>query len=322
VLGALTEAARADRPNFMRHLAPVLKADPGLAAIAPVLLYATLGQTLPGGAATAAVLWSGCRQAATLMPVQVKRALGSGATGPELGEELFERLLEHPAGTAFTRHAYEEVWQLMRSDRIRLAVPELLDWITRLDPSAHAVDPDYPLSLVNGQRRSHNANQIIRTPAWRRSDPDGALRVHPDDLATAGVTDGAWAAVVSPKGRLVARAEADASMRLGQVALPHGFGMYYPDGKGGRVLSGPRINLLTDALDRDPIAGTPHHKDMPARVEPATAAEAAAAERDSELVRALAAAEAGERGAGRRSPAASPASEGTDGGTRGQRHAP
>jgi hypothetical protein len=35
-------------------------------------------------------------------------------------------------------------------------------------------------------------------------------------------------------------------------------------------VAGPRINLLTDAADRDPIAGTPHHKDVRVRLEPAT----------------------------------------------------
>ncbi|HEX4252256.1 MAG TPA: hypothetical protein VH008_30640, partial [Pseudonocardia sp.] len=57
------------------------------------------------------------------------------------------------------------------------------------------------------------------------------------------------------------------------------------DGRGGRVTNGPRINVITDAADRDPIAGTPHHKDMPVRLEPATESEQATAQRDSERVR-------------------------------------
>ena len=67
-------------------------------------------------------------------------------------------------------------------------MPELLDWIRRLDPAAEAADPAYPFTLVAGQRRMHNANQIFRTPAWRKSDPDGALRIHPDDFAALGGT--------------------------------------------------------------------------------------------------------------------------------------
>ena len=43
------------------------------------------------------------------------------------------------------------------------------------DPAAEAPDPAYPFMLVAGQRRMHNANQIFRTPAWRKSDPDGGV---------------------------------------------------------------------------------------------------------------------------------------------------
>ena len=147
-----------------------------------------------------------------------------------------------------------------------------------LDPAAERPDPAYPFSLVNGQRRSYNANQILRSPAWRRSDPDGAMRVHPDDLSGLGVDPDGWAAVITPTGRIVVRAEPDDSMRRGQVAMPHGFGMRYPDSRGGLVIDGPRINLISAAADRDPIAGTPHHKDIPVRIEQATPDEAAAAD--------------------------------------------
>lgn len=146
----------------------------------------------------------------------------------------------------------------------------------------------YPFSLINGQRRSHNANQILRPPAWRRSDPDGALRVRSADLATVGADAGDWVAVATRVGRIVVRAEIDESLRPMQVALPHGFGMSVPDGRGGRVVNGPRIKLITDAADRDPIAGTPHHKNVPVWLEPVTAAEREAAQRDSERVRATA----------------------------------
>jgi anaerobic selenocysteine-containing dehydrogenase len=286
-LEGLRDAARADRAGFMKALGSVVGADPERAAVSAVILYATLGQTLPDGAATASVLWSGAKLAAKKMPEQVRRALGTDVSGPALGEMLFDHLLAHPIGTAFTIHEYDEVWELMRFDRVQLAVPELLEWLTGLDTDRHTIDPEYPLSLVNGQRRSHNANQIMRTPAWRKSDPDGALRARASDLADVGAQDGDWVAVVSRKGRIVVRAEVDESMRARQVALPHGYGIRFPDGRGGRVLNGPRINVLTDAMDRDRIAGTPHHKDMPVRLERATAEEVRAAERDSELVRAI-----------------------------------
>ncbi len=283
----LASAARMERSALPAALAALVKRDPELAALGPVLLYRTLGASLPDGAAAMAPLWAGCHRVAATMTVPVQRALGSQAEGAELGEELFERILASPSGMPFTVHEYDEVWTLARRDRIQLAVPELLDWLGSLDPAAERPDPRYPFSLVAGQRRSHNANQILRAPAWRRTDPDGALRGRAEDLASAGVDPGDWAAVVTATGRIVVRAEADESLRPMQLALPHGYGMSYPDGRGGRVTNGPRLNLITDAADRDPIAGTPHHKDIPVRLEPATKSERAVAEADSARVREL-----------------------------------
>jgi anaerobic selenocysteine-containing dehydrogenase len=171
-------------------------------------------------------------------------------------------------------------------------VPEMLDWIRRLDAAAEAPDPAYPFMLVAGQRRMHNANQIFRTPAWRKSDPDGALRIHPDDLAALGATDGGWMAVTTKTGRLVTRIESDDSMRRGLVALPHGYGQSYPDGAGGRIVDGPRLNLITAHDDCDPIAATPYHKNVAVHLAPAAGVEAEAAEAASARVRAVAAAHA------------------------------
>jgi len=174
--------------------------------------------------------------------------------------------------------------------KARLVVPELLDWLSRLDPAAEQPDAAYPITLVAGQRRMHNANQIFRTPAWRKSDPDGALRIHPDDLAELGGCDGGWMAVSTRTGRLVCRIETDPSMRRGLVALPHGYGQSYPDGAGGRIVDGPRLNLITAHDDCDPIAATPHHKDVAVHLAPVAGAEAEAAETASSRVRAVAAA--------------------------------
>jgi anaerobic selenocysteine-containing dehydrogenase len=278
VLDGLTHVALHDREHLLERAKAVMADHPGLADIVPVLLYRTLGRVLPGGAAHAAPLWLGCHRAATAMPTAVQRALDTDVTGFTLGEALFEKALTSPSGFAFTRHEYAEIWDLVERDRIQLAVPELLEWIGRLDPAAERPDPDYPFSLVSGQRRSHNANQILRPPAWRKTDPDGALRIHPADLADLGVEADGWVAVVTPTGRIVVRTEEDDSMRRRQVALPHGFGMAYPDRGGRPVTNGPRINEITAAADRDPIAGTPHHKDVPVRLEPVTPEEAAAAD--------------------------------------------
>jgi anaerobic selenocysteine-containing dehydrogenase len=293
-LAELRALAREHRGKMMKRAFAMFGENPKLVPIAPVLLYATLGPTLPNGAAAAAPLYAACHRTAMEYTRAVQRALATTAEPPMLGEELFEKMLARRSGFVFTAHEYEEISELVKhvDGKIHLAVPEMLDWIRRLDAAAEAPDPAYPFMLVAGQRRMHNANQIFRTPAWRKSDPDGALRIHPDDLAALGATDGGWMAVTTKTGRLVTRIESDDSMRRGLVALPHGYGQSYPDGAGGRIVDGPRLNLITAHDDCDPIAATPYHKNVAVHLAPAAGVEAEAAEAASARVRAVAAAHA------------------------------
>jgi len=98
-------------------------------------------------------------------------------------------------------------------------------------------------------------------------------------------------AVATKTGRLVTRIESDASMQRGLVALPHGYGQSYPDGAGGRVVDGPRLNLITAHDDCDPIAATPYHKNVAVHLAPVDGVEADEAEGRSRRIQAIAAAE-------------------------------
>jgi anaerobic selenocysteine-containing dehydrogenase len=282
VLAPLRDAARCSRLDFAAAFGAFMKENPAAAAIAPLVLYDTLGRTLPDQMGSAAVLWAAARACAGHSPASVRRGINASPDLPDgmLGEALFDALLTKRQGTAFSQHDYDEVWSLIAfpDRRVRLAIPELLAWLGRLDPAQIEPPADFRFILAAGQRRMYNANQIVRDPAWRRADPDGALLVHPDDLAALGVNDGGWVAVRSAKGRLVVRAQADTAMRRGQLALPHGFGQSYPAPDGSSLTNGPRINLLTASSNRDPIAGTPYHKNVPVCLEPVTPEEAASAE--------------------------------------------
>jgi anaerobic selenocysteine-containing dehydrogenase len=286
-LAKLRETAASDRKQFMREISRVMKERSKLGEIAPVVLYETLGRTLEDGAAVIAPLWMACHRLVAKTP-QVVRAAGIEGEGFELGETLFAKVQKSRSGMAFTKHEYEQVWELVaHADRkIQLAIPSLLEWLKALDSSKEGLDPEYPFFLHAGQRRSYNANQIFRNPAWRKDDPDGALKIHPEDVMQLGAADGGWMIVETRRGSLVVRIEADDSMRRGMVGLPHGYGQYYP-GRDRRVLAGPRLNLITASDDCDPITATPHHRNIAVRLRPADPASAAAAEANSVEVRAL-----------------------------------
>jgi anaerobic selenocysteine-containing dehydrogenase len=289
-LESLRQLAATDRPAYGKKVMALLRERPGLAGVAPVLLYKTLGPALPDGAANAAPLWFACQRVAGEDPEAV-RAAGIESDGAALGEALFQKILTSRSGTAFTTHTYDQVWRFVvhRDRKIHLAVPRLLEWLASLDPDAEAGDPEFPFILVAGQRRSYNANQIIRHPGWRRDDPDGALRINPEDLAALGVPTGGWIRVETRTGTITVRAQADDSLRRGVVSLPHGYGQAYPDGE-GRIIVGPKLNLITASADCDPIAATPYHKNVAVRLSAADPVSAASAEAISARVREIAAA--------------------------------
>ncbi len=288
VLGPLRAVAQQSRAEFAKALRAFMGANPQAAPLGALILYHTLGATLPDGTAAAAPLWQAAQMCAKRDPQAVRRALGAGRPIPdhELGDALFDAVVASRSGAAITTHDYKEVWSLVaHPDRkVRLAIPALLDWLGKLDPIVAAAPSDHPFMLAAGQRRMFNANQIFRDPAWRRDDPDGALLINARDLDALGVDDGEWIAVRSPAGRVIVRCKADDSMRKGQLALPHGYGQSYPAEDGERLTNGPRVNALTDSDNRDPIAGTPYHKHVPVRLEKLTAIEIAAAEASSRRI--------------------------------------
>jgi anaerobic selenocysteine-containing dehydrogenase len=288
VLAPLREAAGRSRPAFAAAFRGFMAANPAATPLGALVLYHTLGASLPKGTAAAAPLWGAALACAKRAPDAVRRALGAGNEVPdkELGDALFDALVSGRSGAAITTHTYDEVWSLIsHPDRkVHIAIPEMLDWLDRLDPATAGPAKDYPFILAAGQRRMFNANQIFRDPAWRRDDPDGALLVNARDLASLGAADGEWIVVKSPAGHIVARAKADDSMREGQLALPHGYGQSYPARDGERLSNGPRVNVLTDSENRDPIAGTPYHKHVAVRLEKLPAAEVAAFEAISQRI--------------------------------------
>lgn len=286
VLAPLRELARRSRPEFAAALRAFIAENPG--AVPALVLYHTLGQTLPDGTAAAAPMWSAALACAKRSPQAVRRAIGASddVADHQLGDLLFDTIVAARQGTAITEHDYDEVWSLIsHSDRgVRLVVPQMFEWLARLDPRAAGAPKEFPFMLAAGGRRMFNANQIFRDPAWRREDPDGAMLINSSDLRNLGAEDGDWVAVESVIGRLVVRCKLDDAMRSGQLALPHGYGQAYPASDGERLINGPRINLLTESGNRDPIAGTPYHKNVAVRLALVSAQEAAAYQSQSERI--------------------------------------
>jgi anaerobic selenocysteine-containing dehydrogenase len=246
-------------------------ADPTIGRMAPILLYETLGQTLPDGAGAAAALWALAHRCAMTYPRAVGRA-GFEGEGLEPGEALFNAIISQRSGVVFTRSDWDEVWsQISTADgAINLEIPVLIDALGQL-PSEPAglTSGEFPFILAAGERRSFTANTILRDPDWRKRDREGALRMSVPDAERLGIEDGGRVRVSTGGGTIETSVEITDTLKSGHITLPNGFGLDYPDVSGIRSSTGVSVNDLTVTGGRfeDPIAGTPYHKHVPARVE-------------------------------------------------------
>lgn len=92
---------------------------------------------------------------------------------------------------------------------------------------------------------------------------------HVDDLEKLGVGKHGRVRVTTETGSAEVGVEIADMMQAGHVSLPNGLGTDYPSEDGTRERIGVALNELTSSRPRDPIAGTPWHKYVPARVEAA-----------------------------------------------------
>ncbi|GAY13930.1 molybdopterin-dependent oxidoreductase [Mycobacterium sp. shizuoka-1] len=263
-LRPLREAAGQGLDAYAQAFFTELAANPALGKVLPHVLYETLGPTLPEGLAGAAALWGLAQKAFAAYPDAVRRA------GHADGNALFEAILTSRSGVTFTEHEYADDWALMNPPdrKIALVIPEMLDDIRALaDSPPELTTTEFPIVLSAGERRAFTANDILRDPSWRKRDADGALRVSAADAVALGLVDGGRARITTAAGSAEATVEISDTMLPGHAALPNGFGLDYVDADGRRRVPGVAPNALTSTDWRDPYAGTPWHKHVPARIE-------------------------------------------------------
>jgi anaerobic selenocysteine-containing dehydrogenase len=228
------------------------------------ILYRTLGKTLPNEAAAAAPFLPLSVLYAQKHYDAVKRA-GHEGNRLTLGVSLFQAILNNRAGTIISKHKWKDMWSFLRHEdgRIHLEIPEMFEELRALRKEVPLGD-DFPFILLAGERRSYNANTIFRNPSWRRIDPHGMMRIHPEDAAALELINGGKAICTSATGEIDVIVEIDDSVRRGMVTLPHGYGMRYKDS----APMGPAINRLTTSAHCDPLTRTPYHKYVPVRLRP------------------------------------------------------
>ncbi len=241
--------------------------DPKVARYAPVVLYRTLGPSLPEGFAPAASLWGLAQLFARKQRASAARA-GFAGSALAAGNKLFDAILTRPSGVIYSVSEYADSWQAVRlpDNKINLRIDEMLAALADLDQKRPQRDAEYPFVLSAGERRSDTSNTSIRDAAWHRRGTFGTLRMNPADAEQIGCQEGDWVRMTTRRGQAQAPVELGKDLQPGHVALPNGHGLDYTQADGTPVHKGVSLNELTDTSSRDPFAGTPWHKHVPVQI--------------------------------------------------------
>ncbi|MEM7138463.1 MAG: molybdopterin-dependent oxidoreductase [Myxococcota bacterium] len=266
-LAPLREAATQGMAAYGAAVAQHVLGNPKLSGVAPVVLYRTLGPVLPVEVREGAVLFGLAFRGVTREPEAMGRA-GFDGPAPVAAAKLFQAIIDSPRGFVLAKGEWDDVLARVRKDRVQVQLDDMLEEVGALG-APETADARFPFVLSAGERRSFTANTIIRDPDWRKKDAGGALRMHPEDAKELGVSTSDLVRLTTERGSLVVGVETTDTMHRGHVSLPNGMGLSFPK-HGEESVFGAPVNELTDASARDPFAGTPWHKYVPARIEPAS----------------------------------------------------
>ncbi len=270
-LEPLHEAAAEGRTAFAAAFMEAAAAKPELTSVGACVLYRTLGPTLPDGMTEAAAVWFLAQMCAINYPEAVERAGFVAGDDGNAGDALFDAIVSSDDGVVFTRHLWDQAWDLLgvaQDRRIRVHIPRMLDLLRELPDAPRSYTTDtYPLILSAGERRSFTANTIFRDPDWRKTGREGALRISPADAHAHGLADGDRVLLTTRGGSTETPVEIDDAMQPGHISIPNGYGLDHPDESGEHGRIGIAPNELTELGWEDEVAGTPWHKHVPARLE-------------------------------------------------------
>ncbi|HAS43637.1 MAG TPA: dehydrogenase [Microscillaceae bacterium] len=237
-----------------------------------LLLTETLGKALPYAyAKPAAFVWIASHLYTKRHPKAIQR-VGFKEKGYALGEALFRKILHSKSGTLVSKHTYEEHWNDLirhKDHKVHLEIPEMLQWLDKLPEQTQTETvkkaPKYPFNLLAGERRSYNANSIMRNPEWRKKDMVALLKMNPEDAQQYAIENGDWVKCISTVGEVKIKTQITDEVPVGMLSMPHGYGFNYPNQSEEAI--GAQVNQLTSLDDCDPLAKTPYHKNVRVRLE-------------------------------------------------------
>ena len=138
-------------------------------------------------------------------------------------------------------------------------LPEYVEPV--MGPVARADLTDgFPLILTSAKSSHYLQSQLRGLAALRRMEPDPRIEIHPDTASARGIEDGAWVALVTPHGRMQAKAHFSSALHPRVVSATHGWwqaceALSQP-GYDADSEAGANMNAVIGNNAVDPISGS------------------------------------------------------------------
>ena len=195
------------------------------------------------------------------------------------GAPDFKTLLKHPDGyplPATKAGSFLGKRVTTATGKVRLA-PE--EFVATLSAVARAVpaDPDSSFRLISKRRHNtHNSwTQNVASLTRGPNEQTNAAYLHPEDLASLGISAGMAVDIRSQAGVIRLPAQPLDTLELGLVSVPHGWGHQHAEGLAiASKLQGANVNILASdgAAALEPLSGMAHLTGVPVSVAPAQGA--------------------------------------------------
>ena len=149
------------------------------------------------------------------------------------------------------------------SDRLKQWGFDPLPTFSELSP----VSLEYPLLATSRKNPYYFHSAFRQISALRKKHPDPIMDIHPTAAGIIGLTEGDWALIITPKGRIEQKVHLSESLDPRVVFLDYGW--WFPEEKVESLFDWDRsnLNILTAGEPFDPAMGTPNLRAFPCRIE-------------------------------------------------------
>jgi anaerobic selenocysteine-containing dehydrogenase len=140
----------------------------------------------------------------------------------------------------------------------------LFDKPTQARTPSRTDHAEFPLILTSAKTPLYCHSQHRNLPRLRNSLAEPLVEMSPATAAARGICGGDWVSIVTPKGRIRARARLSTTLADGVVGAQHGWWQSCPDLDlpGYDPLSdyGANLNLIIGSEEFDPVSGAAPHR--------------------------------------------------------------